>query len=306
MSRILPSAYEAWPALPYQDFKSTQYLLHRIVQAMGKLKLVTPFDPHWANVALWLTSQGVTTGPIPYRNGNFSIECNLVRHQLVFTTSWGTQSECEIHGQSVAQMIQAFIRNLNDVGVDVALNMMPQEIPNPIAFDKDVTIRDYQPDLANAWFRILLSSYNVMTKYHSHFYGISPAIGLMWGTFDLRDARYRGIHVPTEGLNSGFLRRNAMDDAQVEAGWWSGTDEYPRAAYYSFIYPEPVGIANVKVKPKQARWDNTLREFILDYDDLRTAKNPEADLLAFFESTFNRETETAGWGKELIVRGEPV
>jgi hypothetical protein len=144
-----------------------------------------------------------------------------------------------------------------------------------------------------------------MQRYHSHFLGISPPIGLMWGTLDLRDARYKGTKIPTEGINSGFIRRNAMDDAQVEIGWWSGNEQYPRSAYFSFLYPQPEGIERVKPKPAKARWDNTLMEFILDYDDVRNAKNPEADLLAFFESTYQLESEKAGWDPKWVYEGEP-
>jgi len=300
------SHYEAWPELPYEQFKSTQYLLHRITQAMGKLKLSAPFDPHWASVALWPTSLGVTTGPIYYAKGSYAIDLDLISHQLVFTSSWGKRKNLKIESMSVAEFIGAFLGALSEINVIVSINLMPQEVPNPISFDKDTKKRQYEPALASAWLRILLSTYYVMQHYHSHFYGITPSIGLMWGTFDLRDARYKGVHVPTEGDNAGYIRRNAMDDAQVEAGWWSGNDQYPKPAYFSFIYPEPAGIANVNIKPSKARWDNTLREFILDYDDVRTSATPEADLLAFFESAYEREAEKAEWGKDFIVKGEPV
>jgi hypothetical protein len=298
--------YEAWPALPYSEFKSTQYLLHSVAQAMGKLKLTMPFDPHWSGVALWLTSQGLTTGPIPYLQGTFNINLDLIEHQIIFTSSWGENKKIQLDSMPVSQFIYLFQKALQELGIQVSINMMPQEIPNPIAFDKDTEMRLYKPDLAYAWLRILISSYRVMQTYHSHFYGISPPIGLMWGTLDLRDARYKGIHVPTEGPNAGYIRRNAMDDAQVEVGWWSGNEQYPRPAYFSFIYPEPKDIDQAKIQPSKARWDNTLHEFILDYDDVRNAKNPEADLLAFFESTYLAEAEKATWKKELIVPGEPV
>lgn len=306
MSSIIPAQYEPWPALPYEDFKSTQYLLHRVSQAMGKLKLATPFDPHWANVALWLTSQGLTTGPVPYGMGTFSIDLDLVNHRLNFTSSWGGSSSFTMRTMSVAQFIGIFLGALSDLGVVISINLVPQEIPHPVAFDKDTEVREYNTELANAWMRIMISSYRVMQRYHSHFYGITPPIGLMWGTLDLRDARYKGIHITGTGDNAGFLRRNAMDDAQVEVGWWSGSEQYPRPAYFSFLYPEPKGIEKARLKPEKARWDNTLREFILDYDDVRAAKNPEDDLLLFFETSYNSETDLAGWDKNLVVPGQPV
>ena len=188
----------------------------------------------------------------------------------------------------------------------MTINLMPQEIPNPISFDKDNDVRQYNFDLANRWWRILLSSYNVMQRYHSHFLGISPSIGLMWGTLDLRDARYKGSRIPTEGINSGYIRRNAMNDAQVEVGWCSGNEQYPQPAYFSFLYPQPKDIELVKVKPAKAKWNNAMGEFILDYDNVRTANDPAADLLAFFESTYQSESEKADWDPTWIGAGEPV
>lgn len=300
------NGYEPWPALPYQEFKSTQYLLHMGVQAIGKLKLITPFEPHWANVALWVSAQGLTTGPIPYGPGIFSVDVDLINHQIVCRASWGTHDKFSLDSMSVAQLTDKLFKALHSIGVNISINLMPQEVPHPIPFMEDTVNREYSKDLANAWFRILASSYRVMQRYHARFNGSTPAIGLMWGTFDLRDARYRNIPVPTEGANAGYIRRNAMDVMQVESGWWSGNDEYPRAAYFSFLYPEQKGIDTIQVKPQAAHWDKVLGEFILDYDDLRASKNPEADLLQFLESTYEAEALKAGWDPKLINIGEPV
>lgn len=237
MNQTIPQ-YDPWPELPYQEFKSTQYLIHMLSQAIGKLKLTTPFEPHWANVALWITSRGITTGSIKYGHGIFSVDIDFISNEVICTSSWGKISKVEIASQSVAQLISKFFAALRNIGVEPNINLMPQEIPNPISFDKDTALREYNADLANRWWRILISSHHVLQCYHSHFLGITPPIGLMWGTFDLRDARYKGSHIPTEGINSGYIRRNAMDDAQVEAGWWSGNEQYPRAAYFSFLYPQ--------------------------------------------------------------------
>lgn len=300
------SQYDPWPELPYPEFRSTQYLLHMLLQAIGKLKLATPFEPHWANVALWITSSGITTGPIQYKLGIFSVDVDFIHHEIICTSSWGKINKIAISSQSVAALTRKLLDSLQNMGIEVAINLMPQEIPKPISFDQDNDIRQYQSDLANRWWRILISSYNVMQRYHSHFLGITPPVGLMWGTLDLRDVRYRGSRIATEGINSSYIRRNAMDDAQVEVGWWSGTEQYPRAAYFSFLYPQPKGIELSKIQPTNARWDTTMKEFILDYDDMRTVADPAADLLAFFESTYQAQSEKAAWDPKWIGTGEPV
>ncbi|WP_419418417.1 DUF5996 family protein [Legionella sp. D16C41] len=298
--------YEPWPTLPYKDFASTSHLLHMGMQAIGKLKLVTPFEPQWANVAFSITSRGLTTGPIPYQTGIFTVDLDFIEHKVSCSTSWQTMGEFQLRAMSVAEFTHALFELLSQVGIAIPINLRPQEVVNPIPFDEDTQEQSYDSKLANAWWRILVSSYRVMQQYHARFNGKTPPIGFMWGTFDLRDARYQGTMVPTTGINSGYIRRNAMNEAQVECGWWSGNENYPKPAYYSFIYPEPPGIEQSKIKPTAARWDNTMRLFILDYDDIRTSKTPETDLLMFLESTYQASSELAGWDKKLISLGQPI
>ncbi|MBA3660966.1 MAG: hypothetical protein H0W64_04515 [Gammaproteobacteria bacterium] len=295
----------AWPHLNYDEFKSTAHLLHMGVQIIGKFKLYTPFEPHWANVALWLTAKGITTGLIPYQSGAFSIEVDLNNHLILVTSSFGTERQFPLTSMSVAEFETKILMILKDLNIDLHINSMPQEIPNPIPFNEDTEIREYNSVLANAWWRILLSSYKVMKLYHARFDGETPPIGLMWGTFDLRDARYNGMPVPTTGVNAGYIRRNAMDEAQVEIGFWHGNEMYPRPAYYSFTYPQPDAIESATIQPQAARWDAKLTEFVLDYEAIEKSNQPEEDLLNFFESTYHAGTQLAQWDPTLIKKGEP-
>lgn len=295
-----------WPELPYEKFRSTSHLLHMCTQAMGKLKLLTPFEPHWANVALWVTEEGLSTGPIPYQSGTFSIQLNVLIHHVTCHTSWGKSVSFPLHTMSVAKLVENLFAALKSIDINVSINMHPQEIPNAIPFDQDLKEQDYSRELALAWFEILTNTYHIMQRYHAKFAGITPPLGFMWGTFDLRDARYQNIKVPTTGLNAGYIRRNAMDVAQIESGWWSGNDAYPKAAFYSFTYPQPEHIGKAKIIPSIARWDSSLSEFILDYDDLRKSSDSITDLLQFFDSTYKVGAQLAGWPEDLIGKGVPI
>lgn len=299
-------SYEPWPLFSYQEFKSTGHLLHMAVQAIGKLKLNTPFEPHWSNVVLELTSRGLTTGLIPYAPGVFSIDIDLIEHRMMITTSWDGQSQFDITSMSVAQLVEKLFSTLRALNIEMKINMMPQEIPSPIPFDQDTQQQNYDKNQANAWWRILVSSYQVMQRYRARFNGETPFIGLMWGTFDLRDARYNGIPVATTGINAGYIRRNAMNEEHIEAGWWAGSEAYPRPAYYSFTYPQPEKIEDSQIKPVAARWEKALSVFILDYDDLIKSQDPAKDLLAFLESTYEVGARLAGWNPNLLMSGKPV
>jgi hypothetical protein len=305
MSVSQKGLYQPWPELPYEAFKSTSHILHMLTQAIGKLKLLTPFEPQWGNVILFLTSRGLTTGPIPFAKGAFAIDIDLIKHQVICSSSWDSTRKLKLSSTPVAHLINSLLKILHRMGIDQKINLKPQEIPNPIPFDQDEEYRIYDPELANAWWRALLSSYLVMQTYHAKFLGKTQPLGLMWGTFDLRDVRFNGDRIQPTGINAGYLRRNAMDAAQIEAGWWSGNAAYPRPAYYSFTYPQPAGIEDAKIKPDAARWDKDMFEFILDYDDIRQTKHPEKELLAFLESTYQVGSELAGWDKGLLGSGKP-
>lgn len=295
---------DPWPPLFYPDFAATQHLLHMGLQAVGKLKLQEPFQPQWAEVPFWLSARGLTTGPIPYTGGAYEVNADFVSHQVVCVTSWGFSGHVELGPMSVAELVQLLLDLLRRAGVNVSINLNPQEVPDPIPFDQDTRRLPYEPVLVNNWWRILLSTQRVMQVFHGRFKGKTQPIGLMWGTLDIRDVRYNGKPA-SPGAKADYIRRNAANAELVEVGWWSGNAAYPKPAFYSFTYPQPEGMENAKVSPPSSRWDSTLGEFLLDYDDLRGAKDPDGDLLSFFESTYKAGAERAGWDPSLVGSGRP-
>lgn len=299
------SNYQPWPHFSYEDFKPTSHLLHMLMQALGKLKLLNPYEPQWSHVGLWITSQGVSTGLIPYKDAGFSVSVNLITHEVVIRTTWNQFSTFPLHSMAVADLIAKLFSNLNKVGIELMINSKPQEVPEPILFEADTGKSLYEDRIVNAWWRILVSSQRVMQQYHARFLGKTPPITLMWGTLDLRDVRFNCKPVTPSGVNSGYLRRNAMDEEQIEAGWWAGNDMYPRAAYYSFTYPQPPAIEQSAIKPASGYWNKELSEFILDYEEVRASRNPDQCLLEFLESTYEQGARLAKWEPRFIGPGKP-
>lgn len=296
------SSYEPWPDLSYEEFVPTAHLLHMITQILGKLKLATPFEPQWANVPLLVTSRGLTTGPIPNGPGTFSAGLDLVDHRIEISASWGAAGGFELSACSVADVYHRIFEELSRAEVAARIDPMPQEVANPVRCDRDTEFRPYDAALANAWWRALATSEQVLRRYHARFWGPTPPIGLMWGTFDLRDDRCNGPRIPP-GPDIGYIRRNAMDRAQVECGWWAGSESYPRPAYFSFTYPQPEGIGRAVIP--DGRWDDSLGLFVLDYETVLAADDPAATLLMFFDSTYEAGARAAGWDPELVSSGEP-
>jgi Family of unknown function (DUF5996) len=296
--------YEPWPELSYPDFAATQHLLHMGLQAVGKLKLKEPFEPQWASIPLLLSSRGLTTGPIHYSGGAYEVTLDLISHQVECATSWGSSGHYDLAYMSVAEFVNQLFDILRQAGVNVSINLKPQEVPNAIPFDEDTVRRPYDPALVNAWWRILLSTQRVMQVFRGRFKGKTQPIGLMWGTLDIRDVRYNGKPA-SPGRESDYIRRNAMNEELIEAGWWSGSAAYPKPAFYSFTYPQPREIEHAKVSPASSRWEPAMSEFLLDYDDLRKSKDPDGDLLSFFESTYRAGADRAGWDPDLVGSGRP-
>lgn len=295
---------DPWPALSYPGFASTQHLLHMGLQAIGKFKLTEPFQSQWAEVPLWLSARGLTTGPIPYGGGAYEITVDLISHEVSCNTSWDFSGRFKLGPMSVAEFTERLLSLLHEGSVDLSINLKPQEIPNPIPFDQDKEQRPYDPAQVNSWWRILMSTQRVMQIFQGRFKGKTQPIGLMWGTLDIRDVRYNGKPA-SPGSKADYIRRNAMDGELIEVGWWSGSAAYPKPAFYSFTYPQPDGIQNASVTPASARWDQSMSEFILDYDDLRNSNDPDNDLLSFFESTYKAGAECAGWDASLVGSGKP-
>lgn len=293
---------DPWPALSYPAFAGTQHLLHMGLQAVGKLKLKSPFQPQWSAIVIAMNARGLTTGPIDYAGGAYEISVDLIAHELICVTSWGRSERFMLASMSVAAFVERLFDLLHKVGVEASINLMPQEVANPIPFDQDNERRPYEPEMANSWWRIMLSTQRVMQAFRGVFEGKTQPIGLMWGTLDIRDVFYNGKPVvPPPG--SDYIRRNAMNAELIEMGWWAGSAAYPKPAFYAFTYPQPAGIEESRISPAAAHWDAAMGEFILDYDDLRRSKDPGGDLLAFFQSTFRAGMERAGWDPKLIGSG---
>lgn len=298
------SSLNSWPSFSYSDFAATQHLLHMCLQVVGKLKLNEPFQSQWAELPLWLSARGLTTGPIAYGDGAYEIHVDLLSHAVECVTSWDSAGQIPLRSMSVAQFTEQFFDLLRKAGIEVSINLKPQEVPNTIPFDQDKEQRPYESSLVTDWWRILLSTQRVMKIFQGRFKGKTQPIGLMWGTLDIRDVRYNGKPA-SAGAKADYIRRNAMNEELVEVGWWSGSAAYPKPAFYSFTYPQPAEIENVSVSPSKARWDASMGEFLLDYDDLRSSADPDGDLLAFFETTYRAGAERAGWDSNLVGTGTP-
>jgi hypothetical protein len=288
---------EELPSLPYEEWRDTRDTLHMYTQVIGKLRLaLSPFEPQWANVPLYLSARGLTTTPIPIGSRTLDAEFDLIDHVLVLRTSDGRVERHPLGG-AVADFYQDVMRALARLGVDVAISVVPSEVANPIPFPEDRTHTTYEPEQAARFFRVL-SAVDILTKAHrAGFRGRTSPVQFFWGTFDLALIR-SGRPMPLPDVSS-VIRHYGADAEVICAGWWPGDERVPYPAFYAYGYPEPEGVELAAIQPSAAKWMENIGEFILPYEVVRGLPDPRHAVLEFFRTTYQHAAAHLGWDPEL-------
>jgi hypothetical protein len=302
--RMITPAKSPWPKLDYGAWQDTCATLHLWTQVVGKIRLMqTPWLNHSWHVALYVNSRGLTTSPIPHGSRSFEIEFNFLEHVLDITVSDGSARRLALRPQSVADFYGAVIAALVDLGIPVAINDKPCEIAAGTAFSQDRLHAAYDPEYAWRFWQVLLQTDRVLKKFRTGFLGKSSPVHFFWGSFDLAVTRFSGRRAPPfAGTAPGLapeVMREAYSHEVSSAGFWPGGNGIDFAAFYSYTYPAAAGFRNVPVQPAAAYFSEALGEFLLPYEAVRTAADPEATLLAFLQSTYEAAAVTAGWDRAL-------
>ena len=283
MSTSLPILTDPWPALPLDAWQDTYATLHMWTQIVGKVrKTLTPYINHWWNVTLYVSARGLTTSPIPYGQKVFEIEFDFLDHQLLVDTSDGARRRIPLAPRSVADFYQEVMASLHSLGIDVQIHASPDEVPHPIPFAEDRVHASYDPEYANRFWRILVSTSRVLQQFRSGFVGKCSPVHFFWGSFDYCVTRFSGRRAP-ERPGADAITREAYSHEVSSAGFWPGAG-FDGPAFYAYSAPAPPGLDKAPVRPEAARYHPKLSEFILMYDDMRKAASPEAALMEFLQS----------------------
>lgn len=300
---------QTWPALPLDEWADTYATLHLWLQIVGKVRLATtPWTNHSWHVTLYVTSTGLTTSPMPCGERSFEIAFDFIAHRLQVRASDGRAAGFALAPQSVAAFHAALMRELAAIGVAVRINTTPNEVADPVPFDRDETHRSYDPEYANRFWRVLVQADRVFKVFRARFIGKCSPVQLFWGAPDLAVTRFSGRRAPQHpgGVPHlpDWVTREAYSHEVSSCGFWPGGGPVPYAAFYAYAYPEPAGFATARVEPAQARYNEDLREFILPYDAVRQAGDPDATLLSFLQSTYVAAAEQARWDRAALERDD--
>ncbi len=298
------SADPVWPDLTYSAWSETLATLHLWTQIVGKIRLtLTPWLNHSWHAPLYVTARGLGTSPIPIGTEIFEIEFDFVGQRLAVQTSRGAQRSLPLRPQSVADFYRATIDLLASMGVAVAIKETPNEVPNPIRFSEDRIHASYDAAAAHRFWRALVQADRIFKLFRSGFLGKASPVHFFWGSFDLAVTWFSGRRAPLHpggvpGLPDAVVRE-AYSHEVSSAGFWPGAEAFPRAAFYSYAYPEPAGFRARPVAPG-SYFDTTLGEFILPYDTVAQAGQPDALLLDFLSTTYVAAAETGGWDRAAL------
>jgi hypothetical protein len=296
----------AWPELPVAVWRDTYATLHLWTQIVGKVRFeLTPWLNHSWSVTLYVTVRGLSTGPIPLAGRDLSIDFDFLDHVLWINTSDGSFRQIMLRPISIAEFYGEVMEALAALGVDVRIDQMPNEIENAVPFSKDRAQAAYDRDFANRHFRILAASHRVFAHFRTGFLGKASPVHFFWGSFDLAVTRFSGRPAPlmTKSATPGLplaVAREAYSDEVSSAGFWPGGGPIDYPAYYSYAYPEPKGFAAAKIGPAAAFYSNDYGQFILPYDAVRTAADPEAALLEFLRTTYDAAAELGKWDRAAL------
>ena len=295
-----------WPELPLAAWEDTRDTLHMWTQVVGKVRLaLKPALNHTWQAPLYVSARGLTTSLMPYGGRGVEMEFDFHRHVLDIRTTDGGERHVRLEPRSVADFYAETMARLDELDMPVVIMPRPDEVLVAIPFPDDDTHATYDAEYTHRFWLSLVQTKRVFTQFRSRFIGKVSPVHFFWGSFDLAVTRFSGRAAP---LYPGaapncapWVMQEAYSHEVSSCGYWpGGADE---GVFYSYAYPEPKGFPDRPVEPSGACYSPELGEFLLPYGLLRKADNPDGDLLAFLQSTYEAAAEPAGWSRtELEAR----
>ena len=297
----------AWPELPpLEAWEDTCSTLHLWTQVVGKIRLeLSPWVNHSWGSALYVTTRGLSTSPIPCGANTFEIAFDFIDHALHVTTSRGDARTLALAPMTVAHFYGETLRMLRELDIEVAIFTRPTEIVEAIPFEKDEQHASYDAEAVTRFWRALVQVDRVFKTFRARFIGKASPVHFFWGAFDLAVTRFSGRTAPRHPGGAPNCADWVMEEAYshelASAGFWPGAG-LGEAAFYAYAYPEPKGYRTSRISPDAAYFSETLGEFILPYSAVQGAALPDDALLAFLETTYESAAQLADWDRAALER----
>lgn len=293
-----------WPSLRVQDWIATRDTLHMWTQIVGKIRLAhAPLVNHWWQVTSYVSPRGLTTSSIPYGNSRlFDIEFDFVDHELRIRTDDGETRLITLEPKSVAEFYREVMQTLDELDLETEIQAKPNEVDPAIPFAEDHEHDSYDADAAHLFWRQLVQADRVMQRFRAHFIGKVSPVHFFWGSFDLACTRFSGRTAPTHpggAPNCGdWVMVEGYSHELSSCGFWPGGGD--EGAFYAYAYPEPDGFAEYPVGPSDAFYSEENGQFLLPYEAVRTASDPDAALTEFLQTSYEAAADLGAWDRAAL------
>jgi hypothetical protein len=295
-----------WPSLPYEAWSPTCDTLHAHTQVLGKLAAtLAPPEPQLQHAALRLTARGWETLPLPAPDGSgaFVVVLDLRTHEALVEHSGGQIRRVGLTpDRPVGDVTREVLAAVQELVGPVKLDLAPQEVTWSTPLDEDTEHATYNTDQVAAYFAAATRASMVLASVRAPYRGRSTPVNAWWGSFDLAVSLFSGK--PATPPSEDFIMRNAMDSQEVAIGWWPGDARYPKAAFYAYAHPAPDGFETGTLSPASARWDATLGEYVLDWDDARASPDPHRAAFDFARSAVRHACVVCGSDTSLAASAD--
>ena len=291
---------DLWPALSFEDWKATYATLHMWTQVVGKVALAQapPLNHSWA-IALQVTPRGLSTRTLPHGRRSFTIDLDFIDHVLAIRASDGAVRTLALAPRTVADFYRDVMDTLRDLALPVKIWPMPVEIPSPVRFDEDTVHTSYDRDAVARFWRIIVQIERVLSGARCQFVGKCSPVHFFWGAFDLAVTRFSGRPAPRR--DGPQFMSEAYSHEVISHGFWPGGPTM-EAAFYAYAVPQPMGLELARIQPDAAFYHKEMGEFILPYEAVRIAPDPDAAIRSFVDSTYQEAATLGGWDRAALER----
>jgi uncharacterized protein DUF5996 len=298
----------AWPAISYEGWRPTCDTVHAHTQVLGKLAVeLAPQQRELQHAALRITPRGWETDPLPAPDGSGLLVAalDLRTHESLVEHSDGREVRIPLTpNRPVGEVTRELLEEVSRLGGAVTINPKAQEVPWTQPLDEDTEHATYDTDQVAVYFTAATQAAMVLTEFRAPFFGRSSPVNAWWGTFDMAVQLFSGK--TAEPPSDDFIMRNGGDAEQIELGWWPGDAKHDGPAFFAFAFPPPDDYSKGELEPEAAHWDAELGEFILDWEDIRSAPEPHALALEFCQSAFQHSCEALEWDPVLAQSAEGI
>jgi hypothetical protein len=294
-----------WPDIPYRTWRETCTALHLYTQVIGKYRLArTPWVNHSWHATLYVDARGLTTSLVPDGPGGIEISLDLIDHRVIGAASDGRTAGFALGPMSVSDFHAQILDLIASLGGTPEMHGRPNEVPAPVPFAADREPRPYDAQAVTHFFQALVAVHRILFRFRTAYLGKVSPVHLFWGSFDLAVTRFSGRPAPLHpgGIPAipDAVTREAYSHEVSSAGFWPGGAGVDEAMFYSYAYPAPAGFAAARIEPEAARYDSTMGEFLLPYDAVRRAADPDKMLMSFLESTYRAAADLGGWDRTAL------